>query len=131
MEGQLLVFIGSLAGVAMLVLAARWLRLGGEATLAGEEDARALADNAICGFTAQEVAMDARGHGALLGDRYGRILLLAPHGVHFSARLLDAGASARLDGSTLLIETGEASFPIVRLDLGDAAGTWSERLSAL
>lgn len=131
MEGQFLVFAGSLAGIALLVLAARWLRLGGEATLAGEEEARALADNAICGFTAQEVAIDAKGHGALLGDRYGRILLLAPHGVHFAARLLDAKASARREGSMLLIETGEADFPTVRLELGDAAGIWSKRLSAL
>lgn len=43
MAGMILQFAGSLAAVILLILAAWWLRLGGEAKIADEAEARELA----------------------------------------------------------------------------------------
>jgi hypothetical protein len=124
MTGQLLVFVGSLAGVGLLILISRALGLGSDARIADEDEARDLADNAICGFDARSVTLDERGQGALLEDAEGRIMLLAPHGAHFAARLLDSTSRATRKGARLTID-GTA------LELGDAAGTWEKRLARL
>lgn len=132
MNGGLLQFIGSLAAVCVLVAIAWRLRLGGGgARLASEADARELADNAVCGFAALDIALDAEGNGALLRDAEGRILLLRPHGVHFAARLLDKASLVRRDGPILTIRTGETAFPETTLDLSEAAKAWERRIGAL
>ena len=132
MSGELLKFAGSLLAVSALVAIAWRLHLGGSgARLANEAEARELADNAICGFAATEVALDSRGKGALLRDGEGRILLLKPHGVHFAARLLDKASAANRAGSVLTIVTGEATFAPARLDLGGEADAWDKRIGAL
>ena len=124
MSGQLLVFGGSLAGVALLILAAWLLRLGRGARIADEAEARELADNALLGFDAQDVGLDAKGRGALLRDASGQILLLAPHGAHFVARLIDPSIGATRQGTRIVV----LGIP---LELGPAAGAWAERLSVL
>lgn len=124
MHGQLLIFAGSLAGIALMVLAALALRLGQGAAIADEAEARELADDAICGFAPCAVALDASGRGALLCDGEGRILLLSPHGAHFAASLLDAGAHAERAGSQLTVAG-------TRLDLGHEAEIWEIRVNAL
>jgi hypothetical protein len=129
-SGKLLQLAGSLAAVLFLIAVAWKLRLGGEAKIADEADARELADNASCGFDAAAVAIDREGHGALLRDSAGQIMLLAPHGNRFIGRLLDGRASARLDGERLTIATGERRVASVSLDLPDAAA-WCRTIEAL
>ncbi len=124
MNGQLLTFAGSLAAVVILVLASWALGLGRGARIVDESEAQELADNAICGFEVEEVALDAGGHGALLLDGKGRIMLLAPHGAQFAARLLDGAARTARDGARLTVDS-------VTLDLGAAAGAWETRLRRL
>ena len=131
MSGELFKFVGSLLAVAALVVIAWRLRLGGGARLSNEAEARELADNAICGFVADEVTLDADGKGALLRDADGRILLLRPHGVHFVARLLDGASTASREGPVLTIATGDARFSASSLDLGAAAEAWDKRIAAL
>ena len=132
MSGEFFKFAGSLLAVSALVFVAWRLRLGNGSVLAGEAEARELADNAICGFDAVELALDTGGKGALLRDSDGRILLLRPHGVHFAARLLDHSSSAHRDGPLLTVSTGEATFTPARLDLGeDNARSWDKRIAAL
>jgi hypothetical protein len=132
MSVTILKFLGSLLAVGLMVAVAWRLRLGGGgAKLANEAEARALADNAVCGFDAVELALDASGKGALLRDAGGRILLLRPHGVHFAARLLDRASSSVRDGPCLTIVTSDASFAPAVLELGDAAEAWDKRIAAL
>lgn len=123
MSGQLVVFAGSLAGVAVLILIAWALGLGRGARIADEGEARELADNAIVGFEPVEIAIDAQGRGALLADAEGRIMLLAPHGANFAARLLEAVPVSR--------KGGHFTIDGITLDLGDAAGAWEKRLARL
>lgn len=131
MTGQVIIFAGSLAGVTLLVLAVWWLGLGPAPVIPDEASARLLAEDAICGFAACDVALDAAGHGALVSNGDGRIILLAPHGAHFAARLLDPASRAKRSGNTLSITTGEARFAPTSLDLGPAAAAWEQRLAAL
>jgi hypothetical protein len=132
MSGELLKFLGSLLAVGAIVAIAWRLRLGGGgATLTSEAEVGELADNAICGFAAAEVVLDAQGKGALLRDEEGRILMLRPHGAHFAARLLDRESTVNRAGPILTIATGEATFAPARLNLGDTAEAWDERIAAL
>lgn len=124
MTGQLLVFAGSLAGVGVLILISRVLGLGRDARIADQAEARELADNAVCGFEASAIALDARGRGALLADAEGRIILLAPHGAHFAARLLNPPIRVAREASRLTVEG-------TTLELGQDAGAWEKRLARL
>lgn len=132
MNSELFKFAASLFAVSLLVLVAWRLRLGSSRALEDEAEARELAENAVCGFDAVEIALDADGKGALLLDREGRILLLRPHGVHFAARLLDRSSAASQDGPVLTISTGEATFAPAQLVLGEEdAKSWDKRIAAL
>ena len=121
----------SLAAILLLAWIARKLRLGEDVRIAGEEHARRLAEEAICGFAAKDLALDRAGIGALLRDTHGRVLLLRRHGAHFAARLLDSHAFARLDRNLLTIGTGEQTFGTITLDLGDQAQVWASSLRRL
>lgn len=125
MTGQLLQFGGSLLAILALFWLAHRLRLGGDRRIRTEEQARELADEALCGFEAEEIALDRSGHGALLRDAQERVLLLRRHGAHFAARLIDRRASVRLDRNALTIATPDTSFGTVTLDLGPAAQHWA------
>ena len=127
----LLKFGGSLVAIVALAWLARRLGLGGDVRIADEDHARALADEAICGFDPVDMAIDRAGIGALLRDAEGRILLLRRHGAHFAARLLDSHAFARLDQGFLTIGTGETRFGKVTLDLGPKAQVWAAGLRHL
>ena len=119
--------------VAILVLAWLALRLGlgGDVRIRSEAQARELANEAIYGFEAQEVAIDRAGMGALLRDGEGRVMLLRRHGTHFAARLLDGHAHARLDRGTLTLATSDRRFGSVTFDLGERAGEWAASLRRL
>ena len=128
MIAQALQFGGSLAAILLLAWLARWLGLGGDLRLRDPDEARRLAGEALCGFEAQEVALDRAGIGALLRDSAGRIMLLRRHGVHWVARLLDSHAGVRLDRSFITIATGDRTFGAITLDLGDRAQAWASSL---
>lgn len=126
--GLALQFAGSLAAVLGLAWLATRLGLGGDARLRDREEARRLADEAVCGFEAEEVALDRAGIGALLRDPDGRVMLLRRHGSRWVARLLDSHAGVRLDRNLLEIATGERSFGTITLDLGEQAQVWAGSL---
>jgi hypothetical protein len=131
MEWELLKYGGSLLAVALLVLAGWKMGLGADVRLRSEDEARSLADAAICGFAPVAVGLDRAGIGALLRDASGRVLLIRRHGARFAARLLDSHAHARLDRNFLTIGTGEATFGSVTLDLGGEAQVWAGSLRHL
>ena len=131
MTAELLKLAGSIAAILALAWAARRMDLGGDRRIRSEAEARALADEAICGFDPVDMAIDRAGIGALLRDAEGRILLLRRHGAHFAARLLDSHAFARLDQGFLTIGTGETRFGKVTLDLGPKAQVWAAGLRHL
>lgn len=130
MDVKLVQFAGSVLAVLLLVLVAWRLRLGGEPRIADETEARELADHALCGFDAVEVALDLAGRGALLRDADGRMVLLAPHGNRFVGRLLDASARARTDEGQLVVTTGERRLAPVTLELANAAA-WCGAIEGL
>jgi hypothetical protein len=121
----------SLVAILLLAWLCRKLELGRDVRLQGEDHARALADEAICGFAPSELAIDRAGIGALLRDNQGRVMLLRRHGAHFAGRLLDSHAFARLDRNLLTIGTGENTFGAITLDLGDKAQVWASSLRRL
>jgi hypothetical protein len=125
---QLAVSIVLILGVAWL---SRKLALGTDVRLRCEDEARALARAAVCGFEPTELALDRAGIGALLRDAQGRMMLLRRHGAQFAARLLDNHADTRLDRNFLAIGTGERFYEPVTLDLGDQAQVWAASLRRL
>lgn len=131
MSDQLLIFAGSFAAIAVLVLFSIVLGLGHTPSIPDEQAARILAEEAWCGFAATEVAIDASRRGALALNASGQIALIAPHGAHFSARLLGGETTTGLDGNCLTIRVGEAAFPVITLDLGEQAGAWASRIDGL
>ncbi len=119
---------GSLLAILALAWLAHRLRLGGDARIRSEEEARALADEALHGFAPVEVAIDKAGMGALCRDAAGRVLLLRRHGSHWASRLLDSHSDARLDRGFLTLATADRRFGSVTLDLGDQAPVWAASL---
>jgi hypothetical protein len=124
--------IAKLAGfiVAILSLAgfARWLGLGHDLRLRDAAHAKELANEAVYGFVATDLALDKAGIGALLRDAQGRQMLLRRHGAMWAGRLLDQNVEARLDREFLTIGTGEKTFGAVTLHLGEAAQVWAAGL---
>lgn len=121
-------FGGSIVAILVLAAICRWLELGGDVRIRSESEARLLADEAVSGFDAVDVALDRAGIAALLRDTAGRVLLLRRHGAHFASRLLDSHAHSRLDRNFLTIGTDEPTFGTVTLDLGDQAQIWAASL---
>lgn len=122
---------GSLFAILLLGWLARKLQLGGDPRITDEAHARALADEAVCGFAAQAIALDRARVGALVRDSHGRVLLIRRHGSHFAAREITSHAGVRLDGRFLTITTAEKRFGTVTLDLGDQAQVWAASLRHL
>lgn len=122
---------GSLVAILALAGIARWLQLGEDVRLRSKDEARALAEAAVCGFEPVEIALDRAGIGALLRDAQGRVLLLKRHGARFAARLLSGHRDSRLDRNFLTVSTGEKRFGTVTLDLGADAGVWAASLRRL
>ena len=131
MPGEVWQFAGSLVAILMLAWLAARLKLGGDIRIRSEEQARQLAEEAIYGFEAEDIAIDRAGIGALLRDTEGRVLLLRRHGAHFASRLLDSHVHARLDQGFLKLATSDKRFGSVTLDLGSKAGAWAASLRRL
>lgn len=121
----------SLAAILIVVWLTRRLRLGGDPRIQSEEQARQLAEEAICGFDPQAVAIDRAGIGALARDAMGRVLIIRQHGSHFAARLLTSHANVRLDERFLTLATDDRRFGTITLDLGDQAAVWAASLRRL
>ncbi len=121
----------SLLAILALAGLARWLGLGGDARIASEDDARALAEEAVSGFDPADIAIDQAGLGALCRDGAGRVLLLRRHGSHWASRLLDSHIRCGLDGGQLTLATGDRRFGSVTFDLGDKAAIWEASLRRL
>ncbi|MGE3692662.1 MAG: hypothetical protein AB7F98_14915 [Novosphingobium sp.] len=122
---------GSLFAILSLSLLAWKLGLGGDVRLRDPEQARMLANQAIWGFDAVEVALDRAGIGALLRNGEGQVMLLRRHGVHFVARLLDGHEGARLDRNFLTLVTEKGAAGTFTLDLGQQAQNWASSLRRL
>ncbi len=119
---------GSIAAILLLAWTAKRLGLGGDVRIRDEAHARALADEAICGFEPVDIALDKAGIAALLKDAAGRHLLIRRHGAQWAARLLDGHATSRLDQNFLTIGTSDQSFGKITLNLGPEAQYWASGL---
>lgn len=119
---------GSIAAILFLAWLAKRLGLGGDVRIRDEAHARALAEEAICGFEPAEVVLDRAGIAALLKDANGRHLLIRRHGAQFAGRLLDGHATSRLDQNFLTIGTAEKTFGKITLNLGADAQYWAAGL---
>jgi len=122
---------GSLAAVLLVFLLVRSLALGNDVRIADEAEARALAEEAQCGFDPVDVAMDRARIGALLRNRAGEVMLIRRHGARFAARVISSHAGARLDRGFLTLSTDDPHFGSITLDLGDKAQVWAASLRRL
>ncbi|MDG5748225.1 hypothetical protein P8Q88_08525 [Qipengyuania sp. XHP0207] len=123
-------FLGSLAAILVLSALAWQLKLGPTPRLEDDDAAVEAAEEAVSGFEPVAIGRDSHGHGALLRDAQGRILLLRPHGSHFAGRLLTAQAHAKLDDGALVIDTAEKRYGKARLSLADASA-WMQAIEAI
>ena len=126
----LLQFLGSLVAILALAAIARAMKLGPERRLTSPEEAVEAAEQAVSGFGAVALALDADSRGALLRDAQGRVLLLRPHGTHFAGRVLTAAARARLESDVLVIDTAEKRYGAARLRVDDA-DAWMQAIEAI
>ncbi len=129
--GHVYELAGSIVAILFLAWLARHWQLGGDVRISDEAHARALADDAHCGFEPTDVVIDRAGIAALLKDAGGRHMLIRRHGAQFAGRLLDRHSESRLDQNFLTIGTGEPTFGKVTLNLGDQAQYWASGLRHL
>jgi len=128
-SATLLVTGGSLIAVLFLAWLSARLGLGGEPRIRDEAHARELADDAQCGFTPTDIAIDRNGAAALLRDNAGRVMLLRRHGAHFAARMLEPSAAVRLERERLIVAPADRWFGAAVLDLGAPAPRWVSELA--
>ena len=123
--------LGSLIAVLLLFLVVRAMAMGADVRIADEAEARALAEQARCGFEPVDVALDRARIGALLRNGQGEVMLVRRHGARFAARVLSSHAGARLDRGFLTLSTDDPHFGSITLDLGDQAQVWAASLRRL
>ena len=131
MSGALLQFAGSLIAILVLAWIAARLRLGNDASIQNADHARDIANEVEHGFCPVDAAVSRSGEAALLRDARGRVLVLKKHGAHFAGRILTPGATARIDGEKLVLDTGEKRYGTVTLDLDEGASAWVQAVSAI
>ena len=122
---------GSLITIVLVYGIVRAFRLGDDVRIADETEARALAEEARCGFKPVEIALDRARIGALLRNRDGEVMLIRRHGARFAARLLTSHAGVRLDQGFLTLSTDDPHFGSVTLNLGTDAQVWAASLRRL
>ncbi len=123
--------IGSLAAVLLVFVIVRALGMGSDVRIADEAEARALAEEARCGFDPVDVALDRARIGALLRNAAGEVMLIRRHGAKFAGRLLSSHVGARLDRGFITLSTDDPHFGSITLDLGDQAQIWAASLRRL
>jgi len=116
------------AGIALLVLLARWLGFNAQPRLTGPEEARTIAHDALVGFHPDSVAVASDARAALVAASDGRVALVRPHGDRWIVRVAN-GARVGRNGETLTLVLDEPMFAPVQLQLADAAG-WAKRLGS-
>lgn len=121
----------SLVAVLLVFALVRQLALGSDVRIADEAEARALAEQARCGFDPVDVALDRARIGALLRNSAGEVMLIRRHGARFAARVLSSHAGARLDRGFLTLSTEDPHFGSITLDLGEQAQVWAASLRRL
>lgn len=126
----LLQFLGSLAAILALAGMAWWMKLGPQVRLSSEEEARDAANEAVDGFSPQEIALDSEGRGALMSDTAGRILLLRPHGTHLAGRILTSHAHATIEDGAIVVDTAERRYGAARLAIANPQA-WVQRIEAI
>jgi hypothetical protein len=119
---------GSIIAILALAGTAKRIGLGGDVRIRDEDHARALAEEAICGFAPVEVILDKARIAALMKDANGHHLVIRRHGAQFAGRLLDRHSHSRLDQNFLTIGTGDRHFGAVTLNLGAEAQIWAAGL---
>ncbi len=128
---ELLKLAGSVIAILFLAWLARHWQLGGDVRIGNEEQARAIADEIVCGFDPVGIAIDKAGIGALMRDASGRHLLVRRHGAMWAGRLLDNHSETRLNQNFLTVGTGEKTFGAITLNLGEQAQIWAAGLRHL
>ncbi len=123
--------IGSLIAVLLVFAVVRALGMGSDVRIADEAEARALAEEARCGFDPVDIALDRARIGALLRNGAGEVMLIRRHGARFAARVLSSHAGARLDRGFLTLSTDDPHFGSITLDLGERAQVWAASLRRL
>jgi hypothetical protein len=109
-----LLFLGSIAAVLALAAIAWMLRLGGGA-IAGQAEARRLAEDEIVGFTADQAVVSTDRKAALVRGTDGSFVLLKVHGAQIASRHLASPLRATPSPEGVTIVTGERMFGDVPL----------------
>lgn len=131
MSAQLLQLGGSIVAILFLAWLAKYWKLGGDARIRSEVQAREIAEEIICGFEPTDIAIDKAGIAALMRDAKGHHLLVRRHGALWAGRLLDRHTETRLDQNFLTVGTGERTFGSITLNLGERAQYWAAGLRHL
>ncbi|MGL4542534.1 MAG: hypothetical protein ACRCUI_08510 [Polymorphobacter sp.] len=117
------------AGIALLVLLARWLGFNAKLTLASAAAANTIAHDALVAFHAEQTALAADARAALVAARDGRIALVVPHGDRWIVRVANGAHVTRHD-DMLTVALDEPMFAPVQLQLANDAAGWAARLEA-
>lgn len=126
MTQAIIQFAASFAAIAAVVALAHALGFTRTGRLDSDADAMAQFRLAPGGFEPVELALDARGRGAIARDADGRIAVLAPHGVLFVVHVLPADARLIANGGELAVAHADIGSRALSLHLGQAASGWAE-----
>jgi len=116
-DAQILQFVGSLIAIFLLAALAKLLGLGGGSELSSAASVQRAANEVVDGFVVADFAVDANGESALALDSQGQVMVLKRHGNRIAGRLLQHIASAKVLGSKLIVDSGEARYGTVVLHI--------------
>ncbi|MEO1968860.1 MAG: hypothetical protein ABGW87_09130 [Sphingomonadaceae bacterium] len=125
---HLIQIFGSLVAILALAGVAARLRLGGDRRIGDEAEARRLADEAVSGFDAIDIAINRERTAALMRDAQGRVLLLRRHGAHFAGRLLNPRAEIVLSDDHVALAPADRRFGPATLIFDSRPPEWITRL---
>lgn len=129
-DPRLIQFGGSLVAIIVLAWLALALQLGPKPGLENAQQAANAASEVHDGFVPVESAVARDGSAAVLRDDAGQVMLIKTHGTKFAGRILSSSASATVSDTMLVIDTGEARFGQVTLDL-DSPDGWADAINRL
>lgn len=118
----------SLVAILALAALAWWMKLGGAPLLDSEAAVHDAAGEVDDGFAPVAAVAARDGMGALARDQSGRIMVIKRHGNRLAGRILGPAARARIEGTNLAVDTGEAWFGTVMLDL-PAPEAWADAIN--
>lgn len=133
---ELLIFLGSLLGIAAMVLLNRQLGLFDAASITSLDDAARRLDTDQIGFMAGQGILADDNKAALLEEKgSGRIGLLVAAGSDIVIRYLDPGSvrAAKMgEGRDIHLELNDFTFAPVELAISDTstARHWADRLNS-